>query len=170
MQSASSILFRRSVKRRVAADEPAVDEFCSRSPPKGSCTREEGVVIIVSSDSEEDAGELHVDEFGNALDEFGNPQEDTPPRSSFAHLAMLSPLHNAAIIDSDRLTRAAENSVLHGKVLKHNIHFCRSEEGNPASYMKQGICKKHCPYEVDESISEKRRSTDAEAAPHHLAI
>jgi hypothetical protein len=49
----------------------------------------------VSSDSEEDAGELHVDEFGNALDEFGNPQEDTPPRTSFAHLAMLSPLQFA---------------------------------------------------------------------------
>ena len=70
---------------------PAVDDSCSRSPPKRSCTHEEGVVIIVSSDSEEDSGELHVDEFANPLDEFGNPQEDTPPRSSFAHLAMLSP-------------------------------------------------------------------------------
>jgi hypothetical protein len=49
----------------------------------------------VSSDSEEGAGDLHGDEFGNALDDFGNPQEDSPPRSSFAHLAMLSPLQFA---------------------------------------------------------------------------
>jgi hypothetical protein len=31
--------------------------------------------------------------------------------------------------------------VLHGMVLKHNIHFCCCEEGNPASCMEQGICK-----------------------------
>jgi hypothetical protein len=40
--------------------------------------------------------------------------------------------------------------VLHGMVLKHHIHFCRCDEGNPASCMEQGICKKNFPYEHRE--------------------
>ena len=40
--------------------------------------------------------------------------------------------------------------VLHGMVLKHNIHFCRCEEGNPASCVIDGTCKKHFPYELRE--------------------
>ena len=75
---------------------PAVVDRCSRSPPKRSCTHEEGVVIILSSDNEEDAESLPVDEFGNPLDEFGNPQEDTPPRTTTdVQLAILSPLQFA---------------------------------------------------------------------------
>jgi len=37
--------------------------------------------------------------------------------------------------------------VLHRMILKHNIHFCRCEEGDPASCVENGICKKHFPFE-----------------------
>jgi hypothetical protein len=40
--------------------------------------------------------------------------------------------------------------ILHRMVCQHQVHFCKSDPGNPASCMIDGCCKKHFPFDIRE--------------------
>ena len=63
-------------------------------------------------------------------------------------------------------TYSIMSPVLHGMVLKHNIHFCRCEEGNPAACVVDGTCFKHFPYASsdNESAADNLHESDSIAS------
>ncbi len=66
---------------------------------------------------------------------------------AFAPSSKLCSSRDIDLMVSAEIPDPVKFPVLHRMVLDHNIHFCRCEEGNPASCMEDGICKKHFPFE-----------------------
>ncbi len=89
---------------------PAVVDRCSRSPLKRSCKHEEGVVIMLSSDSEKNAEALPVDEFGN-------PQEDTPPKATVAAQLAIHLRSRSATADDEVTMRVDTDNLAWRQIL-----------------------------------------------------